>query len=86
VLGHPVVLIRLGEAVHAVDGYCPHRGMPLGDATIEGDVIQCLWHGFEYDVRTGQALWPDDRGEPVPTYDTRVREGAVELRVRLGER
>jgi nitrite reductase/ring-hydroxylating ferredoxin subunit len=86
VFGHPVVCVRMGDEVHAVDGYCPHRGMPLGDGHVEGEVLMCIWHGFEYDVRTGAPVWPDNCGLPLDAYDTRLRDGVVELRVRLERR
>jgi 3-phenylpropionate/trans-cinnamate dioxygenase ferredoxin subunit len=87
VLGHPVVLVRFGDEVHTVDGYCPHRGMLLTDAKLKGTAIACIWHGFEYDVRTGDLVWPEAKWAgsclSVPVYITRVRDGAVEVRVRL---
>jgi len=84
VLGHPVVLVRLGDEVHAVDGYCPHRGMPLTDGKMAGTAIACIWHGFEYDVRSGELVWPEAGGcLQVPVYVTRIVEGSVEVRVRL---
>ena len=78
--GHPVVLVRLGEEVFAVDGRCPHRGGPMGEAFLEGCALRCPWHGFKYDVRSGQPVWPDG-WDPVPTYAARVREGLVEVLV-----
>ncbi len=85
ILGHPVVLVRLGGAVHAVDGYCPHRGMLLTDGKLSGTALRCLWHGFQYDVRSGEMVWPEPCAEQVPVYATRVRRGLVQVRVRLAE-
>jgi vanillate O-demethylase monooxygenase subunit len=55
-LGDPVVLYRTenGEAVAMLDR-CPHRGMPLSMGKLIGDVVQCGYHGFEYDC-TGKCL------------------------------
>jgi phenylpropionate dioxygenase-like ring-hydroxylating dioxygenase large terminal subunit len=49
-LGDPVVLYRTedGQAVALFDR-CPHRGMPLSMGKLLGDVLQCGYHGFEYD-------------------------------------
>ena len=38
----------------ALDNHCPHQGGPLGEGTIEGDVLRCPWHGYDYDPTTGQ--------------------------------
>ena len=38
----------------ALDNRCPHQGGPLGEGTIEGEVLRCPWHGYDYDPTTGQ--------------------------------
>ncbi|HTW86563.1 MAG TPA: aromatic ring-hydroxylating dioxygenase subunit alpha [Candidatus Binataceae bacterium] len=55
-LGDPVVLYRTadGDPV-ALFGRCPHRGMPLSMGKLIGDVVQCGYHGFEYD-RSGTCI------------------------------
>lgn len=41
---------------HAVPLVCPHQGLPL-NAEPDGDgIIQCPWHGYRFDVRTGACL------------------------------
>ena len=36
-----------------IDNTCIHRGGPLGEGDLEGNVVTCPWHGWEYDVKTG---------------------------------
>ncbi len=36
-----------------MDNTCVHRGGPLGEGDLEGDVVTCPWHGWEYNVKTG---------------------------------
>jgi nitrite reductase/ring-hydroxylating ferredoxin subunit len=38
----------------ALDGVCPHQGGPLGKGCLKGHVVTCPWHGWQFDVRTGQ--------------------------------
>jgi nitrite reductase/ring-hydroxylating ferredoxin subunit len=76
--GHPVVLVRLESGLFAVDGRCPHRGGPMAEGKLEGCALRCPWHGFKYDVRTGQPVWPEG-WDPLPAYAVRVRDGMVEL-------
>lgn len=78
--GHPVVLVRLGTEVFALDGRCPHRGGPIDEGKLDGETIRCPWHGFEFDVRTGAVVWPDG-WDPLPHYATRVRQDSVEVAV-----
>jgi nitrite reductase (NADH) small subunit len=40
--------------VYVLDGLCPHQGGPLGQGRLQGFVVTCPWHGWQYDVRTGQ--------------------------------
>ncbi|MBI3808135.1 MAG: Rieske (2Fe-2S) protein [Nitrospirae bacterium] len=38
---------------HAIDNTCIHRGGPLGEGELEGLVVTCPWHGWQYNVSTG---------------------------------
>lgn len=49
-----VALFRVGEAVYALDGLCPHQGGPLGKGKLVGCIVTCPWHGWQFDVATGQ--------------------------------
>ena len=37
-----------GGSVHVVDRSCPHRGMQLSAASVEGDAIRCFYHGWKF--------------------------------------
>ncbi|HLW78221.1 MAG TPA: Rieske 2Fe-2S domain-containing protein [Terriglobia bacterium] len=52
--GRTIALFNVGGAVYALDNTCLHRGGPLGEGTLEGDVVTCPWHRWQYNVRTGQ--------------------------------
>ena len=54
VLGHPVALFNVGGSFHAVSNVCLHRGGPIGEGTLDGPIVTCPMHGWEYDVRTGK--------------------------------
>ena len=41
-----VALFNVGGTFHAISNTCPHRGGPLGDGDLAGDVVTCPWHGF----------------------------------------
>jgi nitrite reductase (NADH) small subunit len=49
-----VALFNVEGALHALDGICPHQGGPLGKGKLEGCIVTCPWHGFQFDVTTGQ--------------------------------
>src|SRR4029077_1120636 len=52
--GKAVALANVDGQFHAINGVCLHRGGPLGDGPLEGSVVTCPWHGWQYDVRTGK--------------------------------
>jgi pyruvate oxidase len=49
-----LALTRHHGTYGALDNRCPHQGGPLGEGTIEGEVLRCPWHGYDYDPTTGQ--------------------------------
>jgi nitrite reductase/ring-hydroxylating ferredoxin subunit len=49
-----VALFNVGGTFHALDGICPHQGGPLGKGSLAGNIVTCPWHGFQFDVTTGQ--------------------------------
>jgi nitrite reductase/ring-hydroxylating ferredoxin subunit len=69
--GTRLVLIRVGEGIHAISDVCSHSGGPLSEGRLTGTRLACPYHGWMYDVRTGQCLFPG-RGATVPTYPVRV--------------
>ena len=74
--GTRLALVRIGEQVHALADECRHQGGPLSEGNLRGSRLACPWHGWMYDVRTGQCLFPT-RGGPVPCYPVRVDSGEV---------
>ncbi len=53
VAGRIVAVFRVGDEFFALDGLCAHAGGPLGKGHLQGHVVTCPWHGWQYDVRTG---------------------------------
>jgi len=76
----PVLLVRRGATVHALHDRCSHRGCPLSDGELDGDVIVCACHGSRFRLADGGAeLGPATA--PQPTYETRERGGRIEIRL-----
>ncbi|MGH9627386.1 MAG: Rieske (2Fe-2S) protein, partial [Bryobacteraceae bacterium] len=51
-------VVNVEGEVFAMQWLCPHRGYPLKGACIFGDLPDCSWHHFKYDVRTGENQLP----------------------------
>ncbi|MCB1690428.1 MAG: Rieske (2Fe-2S) protein [Halioglobus sp.] len=39
---------------------CPHLLGPLTDADLSAGRLRCPWHGYEFDLESGQCLQPGD--------------------------
>jgi nitrite reductase/ring-hydroxylating ferredoxin subunit len=74
-----IALAHCDGGFYAVQQHCLHLQGPLGDGELEGCVLTCPWHGWQYDVRTGQNEF--DLAIQLRTYDVQVEDG--EVRVRL---
>ena len=74
--GLRIVLARVGDAVYACGAVCTHRGGPLGEGKLNGARLACPWHGWMFDVRTGQCVFPG-RGAAVASYPVRLEAGEV---------
>jgi nitrite reductase (NADH) small subunit len=52
-----IAVFRLRDgSLRALGAVCPHRGGPLADGLLDGDVVVCPLHGLTYDLRTGAEL------------------------------
>ena len=49
-----VALYNVDGRYYALDGICPHQGGPLGKGELQGCIVTCPWHGWQFDVTTGQ--------------------------------
>ena len=72
-----IALFNVAGGFYAIDDTCLHRGGPLGEGELEGCVVTCPWHGWQFDVRSGEmTLNPAAR---VNCYPTRVDAGDVQV-------
>lgn len=73
-----IVLGRTDDGYVAFDDRCTHRGASLAGGVLVGSIVQCLWHGSQFDVATGQVrCGPAEHG--IATYAVSVRDGNVAI-------
>jgi len=51
--GKALAVANVGGQFYAISNTCLHRGGPLGDGVLEGKVVTCPWHAWQYAVTTG---------------------------------
>ncbi len=73
--GKTLCVSRVGGALHAMDGVCPHRGGPLGMGTIEHGKIVCPWHGWEFEPTTGVGVHNSRQA----VFQLKVEAGEVQV-------
>ena len=52
--GTTVAIANVDGNLYAINNTCLHRGGPLGEGELNGKIVTCPWHGWTYDVTTGQ--------------------------------
>ncbi|MGH9778900.1 MAG: Rieske (2Fe-2S) protein [Candidatus Acidiferrales bacterium] len=68
--GRMIALFNVDGNFYAVDNTCLHRGGPLGQGTLEGEVVTCPWHGWQYNVKSGEAVFNEQI--KVQCYEVKV--------------
>lgn len=76
--GRRLVLARTEEGYVVFADRCTHRGGSLAGGVMIGQVVQCPWHGSQFDCRRG-TVKAGPAKESIATYSVSEREGKVTL-------
>jgi 3-phenylpropionate/trans-cinnamate dioxygenase ferredoxin subunit len=99
--GRQIVIFRHGGAFYGLLNRCPHRGASLCEGRFianitstavgtfefhgESRLLACPWHGWEFDVRTGQSYF-DPAGVRARPFEVGVERGdALMVELEAGE-
>ena len=77
--GKTLALFRQGGHFFAMDNTCLHRGGPLGEGELSGEVVTCPWHGWQYNIKTGVS--PVSPAVKVQTFPVKVEGQDVFVQV-----
>lgn len=77
-----VALFNDGGEFFAIDDACPHQGASLGDGLLHEGRVICPLHSWIFELDTGQC--PRGSHGGVRTYETRVADGVVSVRIPPG--
>ena len=69
--GEEVAIANIGGEFYAFSNECTHRGGPLGEGILTGDIVECPFHAGQFNVRTGEVV-AQPPTETVQTYPVRV--------------
>lgn len=89
--GRPIAIFNIKGEYFGLLNRCPHQGASLCHGrltglvesrepgtykvTRAGEILRCPWHGWEFDVRTGQS-WCEPDKTKVRTYRTGIEAGS----------
>jgi 3-phenylpropionate/trans-cinnamate dioxygenase ferredoxin subunit len=90
VRGRSIAVFNLDGEFFGLFNRCPHQGGPMCEGILtgliesdepghyqysrKGEIIRCPWHGWEFDVRTGQSYCEPEKIQ-VRSYPVEVAEG-----------
>jgi len=74
-----ILLVRRGSQIYALAETCSHLGGPLSEGKLDGDIIQCPWHGSRFSIRDGHVV-DGPAVHPQPCLEARARNGKIEVR------
>ena len=88
--GREIGIYNVNGEYYALLNRCPHQGGPLCQGRItglvlssqpgefnmtrKGEIVRCPWHGWEFDIKTGQS-WCDPKKVFTRRYDVSVEAG-----------
>jgi len=74
--GDELAVYNVGGEYYATENFCPHKGAPLSEGALCGHIVECGWHGWQFDVRSGQCLTVNDK---LKTYEVVVEDELVKI-------
>jgi nitrite reductase (NADH) small subunit len=77
----PIAVFDLGERIRAVENNCSHAGNPIDDGLVRHGCVTCPWHGWKYDLRTGEHVTMFGRKPGLRTFPARVDGGDVQVAI-----
>ncbi|WP_262299566.1 Rieske (2Fe-2S) protein [Microvirga sesbaniae] len=88
--GRTIAVFNIDGEFFGIANACPHQGGSLCDGHLgslvtsdspgqyrlerKGEILRCPWHGWEFDIRSGQS-WCDPKRIRTRSYQVDVKEG-----------
>ncbi len=77
--GTEIALFNVAGKFRAVENFCPHKGYPLADSHLYGNIIECSLHGWRFDVTNGACFTKADCS--IQSYEVKIEDGWIMIDV-----
>jgi len=77
VAGTKVVLLNVDGEIRAYEDRCPHLASQLSEGDLDGRILTCAMHLWEFDALTGKGTNPGN--SQLTVLETRVTGGNIEV-------
>ena len=81
--GIAVLFVNIDGDIHAFLDKCPHIGTPLNQGLLEGRVLTCAAHHWQFDVIDGVGVNP--KNCRLISYPVRIENGKVLVKITVPE-
>lgn len=75
--GHEIAVYNIAGSFYATQQECLHRRGPLDEGELQNTTVTCPWHGWQYDVTTGENL--SNRAQKLKTYAIKAENGEIKI-------
>lgn len=69
----PLALTNVDGTIYAFAAHCPHQAWPLWSGSMQGELVRCFLHRWQFNVRTGENIAPGDLPVCLPTYPVQLQ-------------
>jgi nitrite reductase/ring-hydroxylating ferredoxin subunit len=76
--GNELAVYNVGGEYYATENFCPHKGAPLTEGIMCGHIIECGWHGWQFDVRNGECLTVKEK---IQTFKVFVEDDLIKISI-----
>jgi nitrite reductase/ring-hydroxylating ferredoxin subunit len=77
--GTSILLLKINGQFHAYQGHCPHQGAALVEGELDGGLLVCAAHRWQFDATNGQGVNP--RSARLKSFPVHVVERKVMIEV-----
>ena len=75
-----IAICNRNNNFYAFRDECSHEEYPLSDGDLEGDNIVCMYHGAEFDIKTGEDLCLPAT-EPIDVFELKIEGDDILVKV-----